>query len=62
MAFLFFAITGAAIGVLYLYIAPQLESRLRDEKVTQLRDGAQATVRSLDRVAGTGVNARLIAP
>ena len=45
LAFLFFAITLAAIGVLYLYIAPQLESRLRDEKMAQLRAAAQHTVR-----------------
>jgi two-component system OmpR family sensor kinase len=62
LAFLFFAITLAAIGVLYLYIAPQLESRLRDEKVTQLRRAAQETVSAVDRVAGTGVNASAIAP
>jgi signal transduction histidine kinase len=62
LAFLFFAITLAAIGVLYLYIAPQLESRLRDEKITQLRSAAQDTVDTLDDVAGTGVNAGLIPP
>jgi signal transduction histidine kinase len=49
LAFLFFAITLAAIGVLYLYIAPQLESRLRDEKVAQLQSAAQQTSREIRR-------------
>jgi signal transduction histidine kinase len=53
LAFLFFAITLAAIGVLYLYIAPQLETRLRDEKVTQLRDAAGKTVRDVEETAGS---------
>ncbi|MDO8211503.1 HAMP domain-containing sensor histidine kinase [Conexibacter sp. CPCC 206217] len=53
LAFLFFAITLASIGVLYLYIAPQLESRLRDEKITQLREAAQKTVFEVAQVAGT---------
>lgn len=44
LAFLFFAITLSAIGVLYLYIAPQLESRLRDEKTTQLSAAARDSV------------------
>ncbi|MDW5593299.1 HAMP domain-containing sensor histidine kinase [Conexibacter stalactiti] len=53
LAFLFFAITLAAIGVLYLYIAPQLETRLRDEKVTQLRAAALQSVNDIERVAGS---------
>lgn len=53
LAFLFFAITLAAIGVLYLYIAPQLESRLRAEKVTQLQAAAEKTVDDVAAVAGT---------
>lgn len=55
LAFLFFAITLAAIAALYLYIAPQLETRLRDEKVAQLRDAAGQTVRHIRGVAGTDV-------
>jgi signal transduction histidine kinase len=53
LAFLFFAITLAAIAALYLYIAPQLETRLRDEKVTQLREAAVRTARDVREVAGT---------
>ncbi|MDO8184398.1 HAMP domain-containing sensor histidine kinase [Conexibacter sp. JD483] len=55
LAFLFFAITLAAIAALYLYIAPQLETRLRDEKVTQLREAAQGTIGDVRRAAGTDV-------
>lgn len=54
LAFLFFAITLAAIAALYLYIAPQLETRLREEKVAQLRKAALQTVRDVRKVAGTG--------
>jgi len=54
LAFLFFAITLAAIAALYLYIAPQLETRLRDEKVTQLREAALETAGEVREVAGTG--------
>src|SRR5262249_28062662 len=50
LAFLFFAITLAAIGVLYLYVVPQLQSRLRDEKLSQLEASAKQTV---DRIADT---------
>ncbi len=55
LAFLFFAITLAAIAALYLYIAPQLETRLRDEKVTQLRDAALGTIGDVRSVAGSDV-------
>ncbi|HST43246.1 MAG TPA: HAMP domain-containing sensor histidine kinase [Conexibacter sp.] len=57
LAFLFFAITLAAIGVLYLYIAPQLETRLRDEKVTQLRNAAQQTSGDVIDTAGSRATA-----
>ncbi|MBB4661095.1 sensor histidine kinase [Conexibacter arvalis] len=49
LAFLFFAITLAAIGALYLYLAPQLESRLRDEKIAQLEAAAQQTSAEIGR-------------
>ena len=52
LAFLFFAITLAAIGVLYLYVVPQLESRLRDEKLSQLTIVAQQTAPQI--AAGSG--------
>jgi signal transduction histidine kinase len=47
LAFLFFAITLAAIGVLYLYVVPQLQSRLRDEKLSQLEASAQQAIPSI---------------
>ena len=53
LAFLFFAITLAAIGVLYLYVVPQLQSRLRDEKLSQLELSARQTVQQIaDTVGG----------
>jgi two-component system OmpR family sensor kinase len=53
LAFLFFAITLAAIGVLYLYVVPQLQSRLRDEKLSQLELAARQTVQQIaDTVGG----------
>jgi signal transduction histidine kinase len=52
LAFLFFAITLAAIAVLYMYIAPQLQSRLRDEKLSQLTAAAQKTVGVLGPTVG----------
>jgi two-component system, OmpR family, sensor kinase len=52
LAFLFFAITLAAIGVLYLYVVPQLQSRLRDEKLSQLETSAQQTVQQIAATVG----------
>jgi two-component system OmpR family sensor kinase len=52
LAFLFFAITLAAIGVLYLYVVPQLQSRLRDEKLSQLETSAQQTVEQIAATVG----------
>jgi len=57
LALLFSAITLAAIGVLYLYIAPQLETRLRDEKFAQLTAAARETVDLLDDTFGSMVRA-----
>ncbi len=54
LAFLFFAITLAAIGVLYLYVVPQLQSRLRDEKLSQLQIAAQQTVGQIASTVGAG--------
>jgi signal transduction histidine kinase len=54
LAFLFFAITLAAIGVLYLYVVPQLQSRLRDEKLSQLQIAAQQTVEQVAATVGAG--------
>ncbi len=75
LAFLFFAITLSAIGVLYLYVVPQLQSRLRDEKLSQLaaaaqqavptivspldRNGSSADVTKVVRAASDTANARI---
>jgi signal transduction histidine kinase len=53
LAFLFFAITLAAIAVLYLYVVPQLQSRLRDEKLSQLTTAAKKTVRQIAATVGS---------
>jgi signal transduction histidine kinase len=42
LALVFFAITLLAIGVLYLYVAPGLESRLLGDKLTELSDAAES--------------------
>jgi len=52
LAFLFFAITLAAIGVLYLYVVPQLQSRLRDEKLSQLELSARQTIEQIQAMVG----------
>ncbi|MGI8411323.1 MAG: ATP-binding protein [Solirubrobacteraceae bacterium] len=41
LALLFFAITFLAIGALYMYVAPGLQTRLLDEKLRQLSHSAQ---------------------
>lgn len=56
LAFLFFAITLAAIGVLYLYVVPQLQSRLRDEKISQLEAAARQTEQQLAATLGEDVS------
>ncbi|HYV15263.1 MAG TPA: HAMP domain-containing sensor histidine kinase [Conexibacter sp.] len=53
LAFLFFATTLAAIAVLYLYVVPQLQSRLRDEKLSQLTTAAKQTIAQLEPTVGT---------
>jgi signal transduction histidine kinase len=61
LAFLFFAITLAAIAVLYLYLAPQLQSRLRDEKLSQLTAAAQKTIGPIVPAVGGEAPARQVA-
>ncbi|MGI8427895.1 MAG: ATP-binding protein [Solirubrobacteraceae bacterium] len=41
LALVFFAITFLAIGALYMYVAPGLQTRLLDEKLNQLASAAQ---------------------
>src|SRR5215212_7613247 len=38
LVLLFFVITAAAVGFVYLYVVPQLESNLTAQKITRLQD------------------------
>ena len=58
LAFLFFAVTLAAIAVLYLYVVPQLQSRLRDEKLSQLTAAAKKTVGQIEPVVDSNLSAQ----
>jgi signal transduction histidine kinase len=53
LAALFFAITLAAIAVVYVYVAPTLESSLRSQKVSTLKTSARAALRPLARTVGS---------
>ena len=45
---LFFGITAAAIGFVYLYVVPQLQSSLTSQKLSRLEDrGTQQSARLL---------------
>lgn len=60
LAFLFFAVTLAAIAALYLYVVPQLQSRLRDEKLSQLTAAARKTVGQIEPVVGSDLSSEQI--
>jgi signal transduction histidine kinase len=53
LALVFFAITLLAIGALYLYVAPGLQSRLTGEKLTSLVATAHTHTASLRRALGS---------
>jgi signal transduction histidine kinase len=53
LAVVFFAITALAIGALYLYVAPGLQSRLMGEKLTALAATARTHSGRLDRALGS---------
>ena len=46
---LFFAITASAIGFVYLYVVPQLESNLTAQKISRLETQGSAQVARLRR-------------
>ena len=52
LALVFFAITFVAIGVLYLYVAPGLETRLISEKLQALAGAAQKASGPIARTVG----------
>ncbi len=53
LAVVFFAITALAIGALYLYVAPGLQSRLMGEKLTALATTARTHSGRLSRAVGS---------
>ncbi|MEA2272442.1 MAG: two-component system, OmpR family, sensor kinase [Solirubrobacteraceae bacterium] len=60
LALLQFAITLAAVGVVYFYVAPSLESNLRSEKLRSLASAADAYARPLERAIGSNIDARAV--
>ena len=57
LALVFFAITFASIGVLYLAVAPGLQTRLVSEKLTQLGASARLYSSDISRTVGTSTSA-----
>jgi two-component system OmpR family sensor kinase len=53
LAVVFFAITALAIGALYLYVAPGLQSRLMGEKLSALSTTARTHSGKLNRAVGS---------
>jgi signal transduction histidine kinase len=56
LTLLFFAITLAAVAVVYFYVAPSLESSLRTQKIHNLASAAAGVVPLLDRTLGSNVD------
>jgi signal transduction histidine kinase len=53
LAVVFFAITALAIGALYVYVAPGLQSRLVNEKLTELASTARRDSRPISATVGS---------
>jgi two-component system OmpR family sensor kinase len=60
LALLYFAITLAAVAVVYFYVAPPLESNLRSEKLRNLAAAADAYARPLERAIGSNIDAKQV--
>jgi two-component system, OmpR family, sensor kinase len=58
LALVFFAITALAIGALYLYVAPGLQSRLMGEKLTALAGNARMHSGRLSHAVGSSTPLR----
>jgi two-component system OmpR family sensor kinase len=56
LVLLFFAITTAAIGFVYLYVVPQLRSSLTAEKLTRLESAASEQSQRLTRAMEAGAS------
>ena len=55
LALLFAAIVLMAFAVLYLYVAPGLQTRLLDDQLTQLSSDARAHSRAIARTVGSSI-------
>ena len=55
LVLLFFAITAAAVGFVYLYVVPQLSSSLTAERLARLEAVAEARSERLGRAMERGV-------
>src|SRR5947209_12012388 len=53
LAVVFFAITALAIGALYVYVAPGLQSRLIDEKLKELASTARRDSSHISATVGS---------
>jgi signal transduction histidine kinase len=60
LTFLFFAITLTALAGIYVYVVPQLETNLRNQKLRELGTAARAYSGDLVRAIGTAVNERAV--
>ncbi|MDX6667005.1 MAG: hypothetical protein QOK04_385 [Solirubrobacteraceae bacterium] len=60
LTFLFFAITLTALAGIYLYVVPQLETNLRNQKLRELGTAARAYSGDLVRAIGTNVSERVV--
>jgi signal transduction histidine kinase len=60
LALVFFAITLLAVGALYLYVAPGLQSRLTGEKLTALATTARTHAKPLRRAVGSSTPSPLL--
>jgi hypothetical protein len=56
LVLLFFAITTAAVGFVYLYVVPQLRSSLTAEKLTRLETAAAEQSQRLTRAMERGAS------
>jgi two-component system, OmpR family, sensor kinase len=56
LVLLFFAITAASVGFVYLYVVPQLESNLTAQKLTRLESKATAQRARLDAAERSGLS------
>ena len=60
LALLFFAITAAAVGFIYLYVVPQLRSSLTASTLERLDDVAAAQTERLDTAMRAGASQRRV--